>query len=565
MPEAGPLAGPGDPQCTRFICAFEIVLSNKSIYTLRHHNLGLFAESGTVQSLARSIVPETTNRTQTQHGPTFLLIQNKGEPRQARTNRPRSDTSTHRRMQHSESVQSTWPALDESTIPRLLPPTAARGHNRSRTAIDIPPLLPRRDSQSPSRSSTYLPFLSSSRSASPKQASPAEFTQTVADEVTRPGHNRSKSKVGNLASWFDGSSDPVNIGLVAASQEGQQEIGIMNTTFTGSKESLSTHAQRPVMLSANNSTSRFSFFSKKSSTTQLKSDADILSDINISEALFPDGPVDEISPAAFKNLQQTAESTLRKFQTAYRDQGVILRRTSSEKNVQADELEASTTRNEHLKAQLLEMAERAAQQEKLIASLQAENEQMKANEIALRSIRVITDHTSTDPLVLETRRNRSSDVSLVDSVGSASTDMSTDESIFSNDEDLNERSPGTSIGCPSPTLKHTCRVVSPHIKASQVEHLRSLTTNIENAGTSTRGQHCPNCHGVRQHEAWTVLGMIKAENAGLKERIQELQQSQDNVMDLLEWRPVELHDLNTKVKRVMSGTYDHEDMKGTIC
>lgn len=319
------------------------------------------------------------------------------------------------------------------------------------------------------------------------------------------------------------------------------------------------------MQSANNSTSRFSFFSRKAPSIHRTLDTDGLIDLNISETLFPDGLTDEFSPAAYKNLQQNAEGALRMFQTAYRDQRVILRRITSEKNVQADELEASTTRNEHLKAQLLDMAERAAQQEKLLASLQTQLEQMKANEAALRSIRVITDHTSPDTCVSETRRNRVSDVSFTDSVDSASTDMSTSQSVFSNDEDLNERSPGTSVGCPSPTLKHICRIISPHIKASQVEHLRSLTTNIENTEAPTAAQSCSNCHGVRQHEAWNVLGMIKAENAGLKERIQELQQSQDNVMDLLEWRPVELNDLNTKVKRVMSGNYGDEDMRGTIC
>lgn len=464
-------------------------------------------------------------------------------------------------LPESQSTQPSWPGqlhLDSDSIPKLPPPASSRGHNRSRTTIDIPPLLSRNSSHSPTRSTTFLPFLGPSRSSSPKRTSPAEAAEFAVEDVENcQSRRKSTRKVENLASWFEGSSSPVNIGLVASSKEQYEgENKVTETIFSNSQESLSSSSmqsqQRPMMQSNNSSTSKFNFFSRRSSVVKPKLSPDDLACLNITDALFPDGPADQFSPAAFKNLQQNAEGLLRIFQAAYSEQAAMIRKITSEKNIQADELEASTTRNEHLKAQLLEMAERNSQHEKLIASLQAENEKLTANESALRSIRVITDYTSPDRPITPTgprpdlpRRNRSSDVSFAGSDDSASTDLSSSTSIFSSDNDDCDRSPGTSIGCPSPTIKQA-RVINPSIQHSpHIEHLRSLTTHIVMPD-------CQNCHGVRPHEAWEVIGVMKAENAGLKEQILALENSHDSAMDLLTWMPVELNDLTNKCQRVLN-------------
>jgi len=355
----------------------------------------------------------------------------------------------------------------------------------------------------------------------------------------------------------------VTIGLVASPTKEQEEDEVMETMFSGSREgshesvpTTSVATQRPVMQSANNSTSRFSFF-RKAPLVQANSHEEDLESQSIRETLFPHGIPDEYSPTAFKNLQQNAEAALKTFQQAYRESMLAMRRAVSEKNIQADELEAAQTRNEHLKAQLLEMADRAAEQEKLIYSLQAENEQLKANEAALRSIRVITDHTSTDPSETFTgtrrppRRNRSSDASYTESIDSASTDLSNAASIFSHDanNDAALRSPGTSVGCPSPVVKHS-RVVTPSIQQhSQAEHLRSMTTNVMVAVPD-----CQKCHGLRSNnEAWDVLGVMKAESAALKERIQELEKANESAMDLLTWMPSDLSDVSARCGAAISG------------
>lgn len=348
-----------------------------------------------------------------------------------------------------------------------------------------------------------------------------------------------------LASWFEGSSEPVNIGLVASPKQGTDQSDadsqVMETMFSGSSDSVpSLKDQKPIMQSANSSTSRFSLFSRKSSTVQHKSNSEDLATLDIKGALFPDGAPDEFSPAAFKNLQQNAESLLRLLQTAYKENLATLKKTTSERNVQADELEAEQTRSAHLKMQLTEMSDRAREQEKLLISMTAENERLRANEAALKSIRVITDHTALDrPSTPEhngksqSRRNRTSDISFVESVDSAGTDMTHADSVFSHEAEggLAEqmRSPGTSIGCPSPTLKHVSVPVTPSIQRSpQTEHLRSLTTNIMVA-------ECQKCRGMKPQEAWEVLSIIQPENQALKARVVELEKAVEEAFNICVW------------------------------
>lgn len=296
------------------------------------------------------------------------------------------------------------------------------------------------------------------------------------------------------------------------------------------------------MHSANSSTSRFSLFSRKSSTVQPKSKPDDLANLDVKSLLFPDGPADEFSPAAFKNLQQNAEGVIRLLQAAYKENLTALKKTTSERNVQADELEAEQMRSAHLKMQLTEMSDRAREQEMSLVSLKAENDKLKANEVALKSIRVITDHTSLEqsftPEHVDTprlRNNRSSDVSFAESVDSAASDMTHADSVFSHEADgglaAHMRSPGTSVGCPSPALKNAIVAVTPSIQHSpQSEHLRSLTTNIMVA-------ECQKCRGMKPSEAWDVLSVMQPENQALKQRVLELEKVVEEAFSICVWHP----------------------------
>lgn len=275
-----------------------------------------------------------------------------------------------------------------------------------------------------------------------------------------------------------------------------------------------------------------------------KSNPDDLATADVRSVLFPDGVPDEFSPAAFKSLQQNAESMIRRLQAAYSDNLATLKKVTSERNVQADELEAEQTRSAHLKMQLTDMSDRAREQEIALVALRTENERLKTNEAALKSIRVITDHTSLqgsfESELADTprsRTSRSSDVSFVESVDSATSDMTHADSVFSHppsDRGLADlgRSPGTSVGCPSPTLKNVATVpTTPSIQHSpQIEHLKSLTTNIMVA-------ECQKCKGMKPQEAWEVLSVMQPENQALKRRVMELEKVVEEAFDICVWHP----------------------------
>ena len=91
-----------------------------------------------------------------------------------------------------------------------------------------------------------------------------------------------------------------------------------------------------------------------------------------------------------------AEGTAKRLQNGYREAARGLKTLVSEKNIQSDELEAARTRNEHLKLQLIEMAERAASQEKVLAHLRSELE-------ATRTVRLVTMDNEYPTTVAEPR------------------------------------------------------------------------------------------------------------------------------------------------------------------
>ncbi|KAK6383592.1 hypothetical protein LTS17_002884 [Exophiala oligosperma] len=259
----------------------------------------------------------------------------------------------------------------------------------------------------------------------------------------------------------------------------------------GSREDNLTR-RRPQERPTNASTSRFSFFRK--STVSVPHETlgeDELVNMNVEEALYPHGRPDEYSPAAFKNLEQNAEGTIRRFQHAYTEQQLSLRQTTSTKNVQSDELEAAQTRNEHLKMQLQEMAERATEQERMIAQLRSE---LAAQQSSLATF----------------RSQQQQSVRMVSDDGSNEPDSTTPRSRYRR-----KRSSDISTSVPSRT---TSIIASPVSKISTI---------------GGREQDCPNCHGMHTNEAWDVMNVMRAESTALKQRIAQLESAQDDALDFL--------------------------------
>ncbi|OAP56936.1 hypothetical protein AYL99_09048 [Fonsecaea erecta] len=387
------------------------------------------------------------------------------------------------------------------------PPPPAKGHQRSRTTTDLPPLFTRTQSSSPTRSSAFS-FLrpQSTRSLSPERLRPTETT-----EDSGPAQSPTKKRPGGLASWFEGSSEPVNITLVPSPRKEKldplREVSATEEASTMSPDSVDGNLtrrpeKRPALTGPTVSTmSKFNnIFRRSTVTLNTPEDPDELVQLDIDEALFPSGHPGEFSPAAFKNLQLNAEGTIRRFQQAYKEQRQSLRSATSTKNVQADELEAAQTRNEHLKLQLQEMAERAAEQEKLIADLRAQLSAQLSFESPQASVRMVAQDI--DPKRRpKYRRYRSSDVS-TSGESEAGSEVSSVVSVFS---EALSAAPSQATSIASPVLK----------------------------STSLARDDCPRCHGLRPSDAWDVVGMMKEESAALKHRIAELESAQDDALDFL--------------------------------
>ncbi|RVX69311.1 hypothetical protein B0A52_06905 [Exophiala mesophila] len=420
----------------------------------------------------------------------------------------------------------------ESSVLSLPPPAPTRSyHQRSRTATDLPPLFTRTQSHSPSRSSTFLPFFRphSTRSLSPERLSDTDTfyhhspvsPPVPPPEQAPPSKKLSSTAASKLASWFDGTSEPFTVSLVPSPNKEKldpiAESGIMDNLFSNGHDSVDHLTKRPqkrssVIGSPSNNTSRFSFFRK--STVSLPSpdptDQDELGQLDIREALFPHGYPDEFSPATFKNLQLNAEGSLRRFQTAHIDQSKALKQLSSSKVALSDELEAASTRNEHLKLQLEDMAEKAAAQERLITGLTAQLAAQRAPRQTVdchqRSVRMVPDDASAHDLEptprSRYRRSRRSDSSM-SAESEAASEVSSVVSVFS---EALSAAPSQDTSIASPTHKPSC---------------------------ATFNEECPNCHGLSASEAWDVVGVMKMESVALKRRIGQLECAQDEALDFL--------------------------------
>ena len=204
-----------------------------------------------------------------------------------------------------------------------------------------------------------------------------------------------------------------------------------------------------------------------------------------------------------------------------------LKKVTSEKLVQADELEAAQTRNEHLKLQLTDMAERAVEQEKALLSLQQELEaerQRRRDEDTARkqSVRLVpgevfsNDHCGEDSVIPRRRQNR---VSAASSLNTESSSSSAD-SIFSQ-ASPGPYSPTTSAGA-SPVLKH--------VPLFATDNTRAL--NAGNPRSQMEPSECMRCR-LSPSEAWAVVEIVQLESRALKNRIAELESAQEDALDFL--------------------------------
>lgn len=276
---------------------------------------------------------------------------------------------------------------------------------------------------------------------------------------------------------------------------------------------------------------------------------DQLMNLDIEAALFPGGyPSDKsaFSPAAFKNLHMNAAGLLNKFQIAYQQRTIDYQELKAVREAQDEERDEVDTRVHHLKMQLEDMAQKAAEREENMASLLQElalEKKARAEEQAARDKCVVSSGTSTvsEDLGVDEDRQRSKG-NWRKSTATAKSDLSLDTDEDSIDEaSIFSRSR-------SPTIATTMSETSPIPQQKPVmleppRPSRSSTPQLSTFQKLFKGyspdvsleptSSCRNCQGQDTSVAWDTVSLLKDENKGLKVRVEELETAVENALDVV--------------------------------
>ncbi|KAF9734132.1 hypothetical protein PMIN03_008579 [Paraphaeosphaeria minitans] len=269
---------------------------------------------------------------------------------------------------------------------------------------------------------------------------------------------------------------------------------------------------------------------------------DELLNLNISQALFPHGPVDPLAPSSFNDLLSTAESLLSRYQTSHRQLSTALVDAHAEQSAQDDELDEADARIMHLKSQLETMAARAHDQdeqmrrlmEELMFERRARQEEEAARKQSLAMVRNDTHHDmqDADDVHSPRRRNRvsNSDVS-VDS-GFESECETDAASIFSRNNCLSPTGTDLSSVAETEDRQTTPKGRKPALqtRSSTYDKVRDGTARLEN----TNGWGCTNCEGGSQAAVWGRLAKEREENSVLRRRVGELEEAVEGALNVVD-------------------------------
>ncbi|KAJ5199065.1 hypothetical protein N7491_000372 [Penicillium cf. griseofulvum] len=359
-----------------------------------------------------------------------------------------------------------------------------------------------------------------------------------------------------LSDWFQGKSDPVELGL---------KMGPNNASDATGFDS------RPVPISMSHTrqnstpTNRFSFFGLRRQQSKPNfpepADDEILN-LDIAAALsLPE--TDDTNDEALDALRDHAAKVLRRMQEAYKQRTFAMHQALVDNNEKQEELEETRARVDHLKMQLDGVAAKVLDQEKAMQAMAEELEQerqMRKNEDSRnRSGTIRTVHPDDDmpPMALQTPRRggkRASHSTFTSDSGFESGDESVADSVFSQREGL--ESPTSTLTAPSPNMsqialstptgpmptptiqKNLVAVTSaPPARSSAYDRvLKGLaSTRLGSSFTGGNGNasNCNICYGVPASEAWSVMGVLQEENRGLKTRLGELEVVIDDCLGLV--------------------------------
>jgi hypothetical protein len=287
---------------------------------------------------------------------------------------------------------------------------------------------------------------------------------------------------------------------------------------------------------------------------------DELLNLDVGAALFPPDSNGLGHQEAFDSLRHNAENVIRRLQAAYKERTFALHEVLNEKTEKQEELEETRTRIGHLKIQLDGMAEKVLRQEKAMQAMAEELEQERQlrhreEEARRRSVMLVkpsADDESISDLSIELQApkwslKRASNGTLPSDSGFESGDESLAESVFSRREGLESPastiapSPNTSLIAlpipPSATLqpiqKEPKAPAPPARQSTYDKVMKGLSSSGITSAWAGSNSKCRICHGVPSAEAWSVMGVLKEENKGLKLRLGELEMVIDDCLSLV--------------------------------
>lgn len=386
---------------------------------------------------------------------------------------------------------------------------------------------------------------------------PADKRLNSSGNVTRQRFGQGAKR---LSDWFQGKSEPVSLGLVyqPGNRETHQEykMDIYGSPTTPTMNRTQKRMTAPSPLKQVTSTGPLSFFGlKRQERTELPVPAeDEFLNMDVTAALFPPGSSELDEHEAFLALRNNASNVLRNLQSAYKQRTFALHEVLADRVEKQEELEETRTRVGHLKLQLDGMAERVLQQEKAMKAMAEELEQERqlrrrddeAHRRSVMLVRSSDDESASDvgaDLQAPKRSlKRNSNATFTSDSGFDSGDESLAESVFSRREGL--ESP-TSTVAPSPNISQIA--LSPpstaYLQASPKEtkpatlaappRQSAYDRVLKGLSWGNSPSKCTICYGVPASEAWSVMGVLKEENRGLKGRLGELEMVIDDCLSMV--------------------------------
>lgn len=384
---------------------------------------------------------------------------------------------------------------------------------------------------------------------------------------------------GGLSSWFSGTSAPVPMG-VPTEMVSQLTTPVRSRQRPNSQRVDTNSKENMSPTTPTSSTSLFGkFFSPAPKTPTMPSSQlnDELLRLDINTSLFPDGrnESDPFSPEAFQNLLMNAEGLLSKMQTTLTQRTKALNDLAAEKSARDEEFEEADIRARSLKNQLDDMAAQLLRKDTLNAELvqalalekNARRQEAVAREKSIALVRHQAYHAHPSLSDTETEDlgfSRPSSITPTKDYKRGSYSSSTD---FSSSDDDSEQvfsrsmSPTASISTfatarsssytPSETgeteiaeaaIAHVMQATQP--RPSPVRQKSTFQKVLWRGGRSgavveedeeaklgAGESSCGNCRGRDVAFAWDTVGVLKAENKGLKERVASYQQGIDGALD----------------------------------